>query len=529
MPVVTTTVSGPWWATAVIYQVYPRSFADSNGDGEGDLAGVTSRLPYLRNLGVDGIWLSPFYTSPMEDGGYDVSDPCDVDPRFGTLADFDTMLAAAHQVGLKVIVDIVPNHFSSAHEWFQQALAAGPGSPERERFIFREGRGPGGDEPPNNWPSAFGGPAWTRVDDGWWYLHLFAPGQPDLNWDNPAVPDEFERIMRFWLDRGVDGFRVDVAHGMAKPKALPDFDVSILENRNSNNAPVRSPDDIRWDQEAVHDIHRRFRRTLDSYPGDRMAIGEVWAADDERLARYVRPDELQQSFNFELVDAKWDADDFIDAINRSLVAMKHVGAICTWVLGNHDVDRPATRYGGGADGFRRARAAALIELALPGAAYVYNGEELGLANVELPDSALQDPTWDRSGHTERGRDGERVPLPWSGSQEPFGFTTGAPWLPMPAYWAGGTAADQERDPDSTWTLYHDALRLRHSEADLLTGGFEWVPSPAGSLAFRRGSITVVANMGQLRVPLPAGEVLLASGELDQLGLPGDTAAWIRTA
>ena len=335
--------------------------------------------------------------------------------------------------------------------------------------------------------------------------------------------------MRFWLDRGVDGFRVDVAHGMAKPAGLPDFDLSILERRSSDHAPLRSPDDPRWDQEAVHDVHRRFRRTLDSYPGDRMAVGEVWAADDERLARYVRPDELNQSFNFELVDAEWDADAFMDAINRSLVALARVGATCTWVLGNHDVDRPATRYGDGIDGHRRARAAALVELALPGGAYVYNGEELGLANVDLPDSALQDPTWESSGHTERGRDGERVPLPWSGTEPPFGFTTGTPWLPMPASWAGHTAADQQQDPSSTWALYRAALTRRHAEPDLLGFDFEWVDSPAGSFAFRRGSITVLANTGPARVPLPAGEVLLSSGDLDQTGLPPDTAVWVRTS
>ena len=404
----------PWWASAVFYQVYPRSFADGNGDGDGDLIGLRERLDHLVDLGVDAIWLSPFYTSPMADNGYDVADPCDVDPMFGTLADFDALLEAAHARGIRVTVDSVPNHFSDQHVWFQQALAAGPGSPERARFIFRPGKGAHGELPPNNWPSAFGGPAWTRVPDGEWYLHLFAPEQPDVDWTNPEVAAEFERIWRFWLDRGVDGFRIDVAHGMAKPAGLPDMDLATLAAHEQRESHMPMRDDIRWDHDDVHEVHRLLRRTLDSYDGDRMAVGEVWVEDDERLARYVRPDELNLAFNFELVVAPWGAESFRKAIESSLTSMSEVGAPCTWVLGNHDVDRPATRYGGGAAGVARARAALLVQLSLPGAAYIYNGEELGLQNVELPDEALLDPTWERSGRTDRGRDGERVPLPWSG-------------------------------------------------------------------------------------------------------------------
>ncbi|HEY2985050.1 MAG TPA: alpha-amylase family glycosyl hydrolase, partial [Jatrophihabitantaceae bacterium] len=347
----------PWWRNTVFYQIYPRSFADGNGDGIGDLIGVRERLDYLVELGVEALWLSPFFRSPMADGGYDVADPCDVDPMFGTLADFDALVAAAHERRLRVTVDIVPNHFSDQHVWFQAALGAGPGSPERERFIFREGRG---ESPPNNWPSVFGGPAWSRVPDGQWYLHLFAPEQPDLNWANPEVPAEFERILRFWLDRGVDGFRVDVAHGMAKPAGLPDVDLSKLPARHEG--PMPSLTDLRWDRDGVHDHLRMFRRVLDSYPGDRMAVGEAWVPDDERLARYVRPDELNLAFNFRLVQARWGADTFQDAINSSLSAMARVGAPCTWVLSNHDVVRHVTRYGGGALGLARGRAAALVQL-----------------------------------------------------------------------------------------------------------------------------------------------------------------------
>lgn len=519
--------SPAWWETAVFYQVYPRSFADGNGDGTGDLIGVRERLPYLADLGVDALWLSPFYRSPMADGGYDVADPCDVDPVFGTLADFDAMLADAHALGLRVTVDVVPNHFSDQHRWFVEALAAGPGSPQRARFIFRRGRGEHGELPPNNWPSVFGGPAWTRVPDGEWYLHLFAPEQPDLDWTNPDVAAEFERILRFWLDRGVDGFRVDVAHGMAKPAGLPDIPPEVLAIHEHTPMPLDG--DVRWDQDGVHDVHRLFRRVLDSYSGDRMAVGEAWVGDDDRLARYVRPDELNLTFNFELVEAKWGAGSFRDAIDRSLAAMGRVGARCTWVLDNHDVDRAATRYGGGPLGASRARAAALMMLSLPGAAYVYNGDELGLENVELPDDALQDPTWERSGHTDRGRDGERVPLPWSGTTPPFGFTRGtSTWLPMPSSWADVTVEAQQGDPSSTLELYRRALALRHECSDLHGEQFSWLEAAEGVLAYQREAVRVYLNAGEAAVALPAGEVLLASGPVDSGELPPDTAVWVRT-
>ncbi len=518
----------PWWATAVFYQVYPRSFADGNGDGTGDLIGLRERLGHLHDLGVDAIWLSPFYRSPMKDGGYDVADPCDVDPMFGTLADFDAMLAEAHQLGLKVTVDVVPNHFSDQHAWFQAALAAAPGSPERARFIFRPGRGEHGELPPNNWPSMFGGPAWTRVDDGEWYLHLFAREQPDLDWTNPEVPAEFERIFRFWLDRGVDGFRIDVAHGLAKPDGLPDLAPEAVRAAETGQ-PMPSSQDLRWDRDAVHEHHRGFRRVLDSYPGDRMAVGEAWVADADRLARYVRPDELNLTFNFELVEAPWGADSFAKSIERSLEAMAHVGAPCTWVLDNHDVDRAATRYGGGALGLARARAAMLVQLSLPGAAYLYNGDELGLQNVELPDEVLQDPTWERSAHTHRGRDGERVPIPWSGTAPPYGFTTGhSSWLPMPAGWAECTVAAESADAGSTLHLCRTALRLRHELGEFTGPDFEWSDAPVGALAYRRGAIAVALNAGSEPLPLPAGEVLLASGPLDGSTLPGNTAVWLRS-
>lgn len=514
----------PWWASAVFYQIYPRSFADGNGDGTGDLIGARERLDHLVELGVDAVWLSPFYRSPMADGGYDVSDPCDVDPVFGTLADFDAFLEAAHRRHLRVTVDLVPNHFSSEHPWFRAVLAGGKNAPQRSRFVIRAGRGATGAEPPNNWPSVFGGPAWHRLPDGGWYLHLFAPEQPDLNWLDPAVPAEFERIMRFWLDRGVDGFRIDVAHSMAKEPGLPDMDLSTVNKFSA----MPSPGDIRWDRDELHDYHRLFRRVLDSYPGERMAVGEAWVPDAQRLARYVRPDELNLTFNFELVEAAWGAAEFRGAIQRSMDSMADVGAPCSWVLSNHDVDRVATRYGGGAPGVARARAAAMVQLSLPGAVYLYNGDELGLENVELPDEALQDPTWERSGNTDRGRDGERVPLPWSGTTPPFGFTTAtATWLPMPAGWAGVTAQAQDADAASTLAHFRAALRLRRSLPDLATDDFAWVPAPAGCLAYRRGGLTVLVNLGEAAVPLPSGEVVHASEPVSDK-LPPDTAVWLRT-
>ncbi|HLY32930.1 MAG TPA: glycoside hydrolase family 13 protein [Jatrophihabitantaceae bacterium] len=526
----------PWWATAVFYQIYPRSYADGNGDGIGDLIGARERLGHLERLGIDALWLSPFYRSPMADGGYDVADPCDVDPMFGTLADFDALLADAHARGIRVTVDIVPNHVSAQHPWFVAAVAAGPGSAERERFIFRRGRGERGELPPNNWPSVFGGPAWTRLPletpdgraDGEWYLHLFAPEQPDLDWTCPDVPAEFDRILRFWLDRGVDGFRIDVAHAMAKPAGLPDLDGRTLAALDTST-PTPGADDVRWDADAVHDIHRRFRRVLDEYDGERMAVGEAWVHSPKRLARYVRADELNLAFNFELLEAPWGAASYRRAIDRSMTALADVGAPCTWVLANHDMPRAATRFAKGttpAVGLARARAAALVQFALPGTAYVYNGDELGLPNVDLPDWALQDPTWERSGHTERGRDGERVPMPWSGEDPPYGFSTAAQtWLPMPSTWADLTVAAQEADPNSTLALYRRAIELRTSRAAFASGAFEWIDAPADCLAFRRGKIVVMLNAGDAGVPMPAGDVLLASGPVGA-ELPGATAVWL---
>ncbi|WBC15756.1 glycoside hydrolase family 13 protein [Micromonospora sp. WMMA1998] len=535
--------SSPWWRSAVIYQVYPRSFADGNGDGIGDLAGIRSRLDHLAALGVDAIWFSPWYPSPMADAGYDVSDYRDIDPVFGTLGEVEALIDEAHALGIRTIVDVVPNHCSDAHPWFRAALAGGPDAPERELFWFRAGRGPGGDLPPTDWTGEFGGPTWTRTTDpdgtpGDWYLHLFAPQQPDFNWDHPRVRAEFSDILRFWFDRGVDGIRIDSAGLLVKDGTLP-------EVHPDRPHPFR-------DQDGVHDVYRAWRRIADEYPGDRALVGEVWLPDRQRFANYLRPDELHTAFNFDFLGCAWDATALRESIDGTLGAHAPVGAPATWVLSNHDVTRHVTRYGR-ADtrfsfaakregiptdlelGTRRARAAALLSLALPGAAYVYQGEELGLWEVEdIPYELRQDPMWERSGRVDPGRDGCRVPLPWQGDAPPFGFSPDgaavAPWLPQPADWKDRTVRAQTGDPHSMLELYRTALALRRAEPALGDGPLSWLPAPDRVLAFGRDpGFACLVNLGDRAVPLPAHEkLLLASGPLDDDRLPPDTAVWLRT-
>jgi alpha-glucosidase len=539
--------SDTWWRDAVVYEVYLRSFADSDGDGTGDLGGLRRRLPHLADLGVDALWITPWYPSPMADGGYDVADYCDIDPRFGTLADADALLAEAHDLGLRVIIDLVANHTSERHPWFRAALAAGPGSVERSRYFFRDGRA-GGVEPPNDWISAFGGPAWSRVREadgspGQWYLHLFAPEQPDLDWDHPGVREDFDAVLRFWFDRGIDGIRVDAAPAMAKVTGLPDAGHgpgALFESRTWVGNP-------HWDVEEVHDILRRWRRIGDSYEGGRLFVTEAVVNGPERLSRYVRPDEMHTSFNFDYLTSPWDARALRAVIDASLAALEPVGAPATWVLSSHDETRHATRFGrahtggafGGAAlpasptdlvlGIRRARAAALLTLALPGSAYLYQGEELGLPEVEdLPDEALQDPTWERSGRTVRGRDGCRVPLPWDGDRPPFGFTYGeAAWLPQPPEWATRTVAVQLADPASTLSLYRTALQLRRSLPDLHGTSLTWCATPDDVLAFDRGpEFRCVVNFSAGRLDLAGQGRLLVASESCAGGLPPDAAAWL---
>ncbi|MFF5206050.1 glycoside hydrolase family 13 protein [Streptosporangium sp. NPDC000396] len=522
-----------WWRDAVVYQVYPRSFADADGDGTGDLQGVRSRLPYLKTLGVDAIWLSPFYTSPLADGGYDVADYRDVDPRFGSLGDFDQMIGDAHELGIRVVVDLVPNHSSDAHPRFQAALAAEPGSPEREWYMFREGAGENGELPPNDWESIFGGPAWTRLPDGQWYLHLFAPEQPDFNWENPGVRAEFRDILAFWLDRGVDGFRIDVAHGMIKAEGLPS--VGRSSDDGVRQAEMLGDEVVPYfDQDGVHDIYREWRPILDSYPGGRMAVAEAWVSSPQRLARYIGRQELHQAFNFDFMMADFHAKSFRTVIDRSLAEAELVGAPTTWVLSNHDKWRHVTRYGDGEAGLRRARAATLLMLALPGSAYLYNGEELGLPEVlDLPDELREDPAFPRTGES---RDGCRVPLPWGGTvEEGFRFgPAGAarPWLPQPASWEPLTAQAQEDDPDSTLNFYRTALRIRREHPALGGGRVKWLDSPEDVLVIaREPGLVVVVNVTDGPVTLAelglSGEPLISSGPLGENGsIPADTALWL---
>jgi len=517
----------PWWSRAVFYQVYPRSFADSDGDGVGDLDGIAARLSYLELLGVDAIWLNPVTVSPMADHGYDVADPRDVDELFGGLEALDRMIAAAHQRNIKVTMDLVPNHTSSRHPWFQAALQAGPASTQRERYIFRDGRGADGDKPPNNWVSVFGGPAWTRVIEpdgtpGQWYMHLFDAEQPDLNWDNPEVFADFEKTLRFWLDRGVDGFRIDVAHGMAKPPGLPD-----MKNPNIEMLKL-DDDDPRFNHDNVHDIHRAIRTVFNDYP-HAVAIGEVWVFDNEQFAKYLRADELHLGFNFRLLRAEFDATEIRHAVENSLAAAAIEDATPTWTLANHDVEREVTRYGGGEIGLARARAMALVMLALPGAVFIYNGQELGLPNVELPDEALQDPVWARSGGKERGRDGVRVPIPWEADNPPFGFSDNPhTWLPMPREWAQLTVERQLRAPDSTLNFFRAALQLRATRAEFDGATLEWLKAPPGALIFRvlPGGLLCALNAGARPIKLPPGTLLLATQPLKAARLRPDTAAWL---
>ncbi|MET9442443.1 glycoside hydrolase family 13 protein [Streptomyces sp. NPDC006610] len=539
-----------WWRQAVIYQVYPRSFADADGDGLGDLKGVTRRLTHLAALGVDALWLSPFYPSELADGGYDVADYRDVDPRLGTLDDFDAMVAEAHRLGLKVIVDVVPNHTSHQHVWFQEALRAGPGSAARDRYVFRDGRGGSGELPPTDWQSVFGGSAWRRVPDGQWYLHLFAPQQPDLNWENEEVRADFRTTLRFWCDRGVDGFRVDVAHALAKDLSEPLRDLGAPELSDEAALATLPPGSHPfYDRDEVHEIYRDWRKILDAYSPPRMAVAEAWVPGVRR-ALYARPDELGQAFNFEYLKTGWDAGELRRVITASLADARAAGASATWVLSNHDVVRHATRLmlppgtddnawlltGGRAPaidtaaGLRRARAATLLMLALPGSSYVYQGEELGLPEVaDLPTQVLQDPIWEQTGHTRKGRDGCRVPLPWTTTGPSYGFGAGGAWLPQPPEFASYAVEAQDGVEGSTLELYRAALRLRRK---LLDGEeLAWADpgdTPPGVLHFTRSpGWRCVTNLSGASVPLPSGEVLLSSAPLDEDGRLGpDTTVWL---
>jgi len=540
-----------WWRDSVTYQIYIRSFADANGDGKGDVAGIISRLPYLKKLGVDAIWITPWYPSPQKDHGYDVADFMDIEPDYGTLSDAKKLIEQSHKLGMRLLVDIVPNHCSDQHKWFQEALAAKPGSKERDRFIFRDGKGENGDTPPNNWQAVFGGSAWHRITEsdgkaGQWYLHLFAVEQPDFNWQNQEVKDYFEKVLKFWLDLGVDGFRIDVAHGMIKADGLPDVpsDPKLLEGK-----PMPF-----WDQDGVHEIYKEWRKILDSYPNDRMAVAEAWVHPATRIARYLRPGELMNSFNFEFLGSKWDVAEIKNNINKSIEAIGAVGAPSSWVFNNHDVVRSVDRFdlglglSGGTTlerhgdvnkfnlerGRKRAIAGALLMLALPGGAYIYQGEELTLPEArEIPEDRLSDPRWKMSNYTDRGRDGCRVPLPWrSNNAGAFGFSDNAKltpkdsWLPQSSNWGDFSVEAQDSDPNSSLNLYRKALEIRKSLSGLGDGPMSWVDAPDHVVAFSRpGDFYCYLNLGaDFKLP-QAAKVLVSSSPIENGVLPTDTAVW----
>jgi alpha-glucosidase len=545
------TPGAQWWRSGVIYQIYPRSFADLSGDGVGDLKGIEHRLESLASLGIDAVWLSPFFKSPQKDAGYDVADYIEIDPLFGTLDDFDSLLAKAHALGLKVMVDLVPNHTSDQHEWFQRALKAEPGTSEREFYYFKDGLGENGDIPPNNWVSMFGGNAWTRIVEedgtlGQWYLHLFDSSQPDLNWSCQDVQDEFEKILTFWLDRGVDGFRVDQPHAMAKAAGLPyhpyveEAGAGFIEGRES--PPM-------WFQEEVHPIFRRWRQILDSYEGERAMCGEAYVYPLSLMAKWVRPDEFHQTFNFRFLDAGWDPKKLFDAINESFEAFDGVGAPSTWVLSNHDVMRHVSRFGGNYGratasdgvgpnhpqpdnelGLAIAKGATLFMLALPGSSYLYQGEELGLPeHTTLEDAYRTDPTFFRTNGKRVGRDGARAPLPWEPDEDSNGFSqAGKSWLPQPESYKPLSRSLQEADENSTLSFYKKALALRKQLA-LGEGSFAWLPEHTGpdSLGFENLGVRVIYNFGEAPIDLSGSEVLISSEPIVGGVLKMNQCAWLR--
>jgi alpha-glucosidase len=524
-----------WWKEAIFYQIYPRSFFDSNGDGEGDLPGITSHLEHIRDLGADAIWLSPFYTSPNKDGGYDVADPRGVDPRHGNIEDAKALFSQAKKMNLKILVDVVPNHFSDAHPWFSSAVASVKGSTERARFHFYDGKT--STTPPNNWSSLFGGPAWTQIADGQWYLHLFDSSQPDLNWENADTKADFEKTLRFWLDLGVDGFRIDVAHGLVKENILQDhYDPEGLSNALRLDVEMSAEKRSEllasvpfFDRDGVHEIYREWRKLFDSYNRDVMAVAEAWVHPPERSIRYVRPDELQQVFNFDLLVAPFNDKEIYDCVDRTLKLIGGVGASPTWALSNHDTPRVVSRIGA-----VEARAMALFTFGLPGACYVFQGQELGLPDAELEDKDRQDPAFFRTKGVQKGRDGARVPIPWIGDKPPFGFTTGRPWLPMPQDWSPFTVEHEKNEVDSSLEMYRNALILRKK----LTPGiasFTWsrVPDGSGVIGYRRGDVEVIMNTSTRHVAISvADHVLISSNHItvNENGyflLAPATCIWIR--
>jgi alpha-glucosidase len=483
----------PWWQTAVVYQIYPRSFADSDGDGIGDLEGIRRHLDHLSWLGVDAIWLSPFYRSPMADFGYDVSDYCDVDPMFGTIEGFDRLVTDAHAAGINVVVDFVPNHSSDQHPWFQASRSSRT-DPKRDWYVWRDPAPDGG--PPNNWVASFtNGPAWTFDEaTGQYYLHLFLPEQPDLNWANPAVVDAMHDALRFWLDRGVDGFRIDVVHAIGKGADLPDDPEELIPIPHSalNHRP------------ETHALLRDIRRLLDEYPGDRMMVGEVFLLDTKMVATYYGDgDELHLAFNFPPLFTPWDAARWRKQIDTTGAELDPIDAWPVWVLSNHDNRRHRTRYGSEA----RARAAAVLLLGLRGTPFLYQGEELGLEDAVVPADRAVDPG---------GRDGCRAPIPWDASPT-HGWATAEAWLPWPPDPDTRNVDVLAADGGSILHLYKRLLHARRTSAALRLGDQQVLDGlPATVLGWQRSAGSdrrvVLVNFGAEPAELSgvAGSVEVAS-------------------
>ena len=560
-----------WWKDALIYQVYPRSFADGNGDGIGDLQGIIDHLDYLQGLSVDGIWMSPCFPSPQRDHGYDVSDYFDINPEYGDLQLFDDLVAEGRKRGIRIMLDVVPNHCSIDHEWFQAALKAGRGSPLRERFYFRDGRGENGELPPNNWMSIFGGAAWSRVTEpdgtlGQWYLHVFDAGQPDMNWEHDDVKKHFDDMLTFWFDRGVEGFRVDAVAVVGKTAGLPDGP-EPLPGESAAAAATRNTHFQH--QEVAHGYWRRWRALIDRYeaehPGrELVTVSEAYTSGDPmQLLRYVQPDQFHQSFAFDLMLAPWIARHIREATDGVYRTLSENGASLSWTLNNHDTQRSVTRYGrANADseesftgnnlvyndsdvdlalGLRRHRAMLLYVAALPGAFYLYQGEEMGLPEwLDLPDDRREDPVFLRTGGKEKGRDGCRVPLPWSSDPTTsFGFSTppvtGAPWLPQPTWWGDFNMAEHDGVFGSVLELYREVLAKRREidKASELIWMLHDDPAFADDVvAFRRGTVLVVMNVTSRDVKIPesvigSASVWARSEPVSGNVIPANSAVWYR--
>ena len=536
-----------WWRQAAIYQIYPRSFKDSNGDGIGDIQGIISEIDYLASLSLDAIWLSPFYPSALADGGYDVDDYRSVDPRIGTLDDFDEMISKLGAVGIKVFVDIVPNHSSDQHVWFKEALAAPEGSVARSRYIFRDGKGAQGELPPSDWPSHFAPSAWTRTKNpdgtpGQWYLHLFAPEQPDFNWDNREVQEDFLKTLRFWSDRGVAGFRVDVAHGLKKDLSEPFRSYPVI---GAYENPLTG-DDVLFDRNDVHEIYREWNKVFQEYDPPRVAVAEAYVRVERRVL-YARADELGQAFNFDLLEAPFDAPTYKKLITQSIEYAAKEGSSTTWVLENHDKPRSPSRFGLPHDldlmdwvtsdgksadenrelGSARANAAISMLLALPGCTYIYQGEELGLFEVtDIPHDQIQDPMWKRNLFTAKGRDGCRVPLPWTSTGPSFGFGSDGSHLPQPS-WFKDYAVDVQTSPGSTLNLYRKALKLRK---ELQTSEeYTWIETDDKEVLHfsRPNGWHCLSNFNGKPFEIPAGEIVFSTGSLVDGKLGPATTVWLR--